>query len=127
MDVSKALNDFQEEVQKLKEALGNLKTLKKSVESTEKTIREKNSEKKKLIDKRNDAENPPAAEEKDELRRKINELEKDLERLEKILKDPDDPRKGLKAELDNAEDLVKILAKAVAEAFGKLQQEIARL
>jgi hypothetical protein len=43
------------------------------------------------------------------------------------LKDPDDPRKGLKAELDNAEGLVKILAKAVAEAFGKLQQEIAKL
>jgi archaellum component FlaC len=70
MDVNKALTDFLEEVQKLKEALNNLNTLKKSVESTENTIREKNAEKKKLIDKLNDPENPQL------LKRKTNCAEK---------------------------------------------------
>jgi chromosome segregation ATPase len=118
--LKKALKEFGEAFEELKKSLSKCSKRKKDVEKTKELIEKRKAERKKLIDKINDRKDPPTPEEKDQFRRKINELEAELKELGPVLEQLEEQR-------DEAEDWVKVHQKALAETMRKLLKEIGKL
>jgi predicted nucleic acid-binding Zn-ribbon protein len=118
--LKKALTEFGEAFEELKKSLSKFGKHKRDVEKTEELIRKRKAEREKLIDKINDRKDPPTPEEKEQFRRKINEIEAELKGLGPILEQ-------LKEQRDEAGDWVKVHQKALAEKMRKLLKEIGKL